>query len=137
MNTITGNIVTIGKTVNVSKKNEFLKRDLVLDCSRYDEFTGKKRENYVSMSFTQKRCEDLNGYQVGELVEVSFILNGRKYEKDGQTRYITDIIGYKVERKGKGAPQAAPSAPQEPSAPQAQSPSVQPSISNEQTDLPF
>ena len=134
MNTITGKIVTIGKTVNVSKKNEFLKRDLVLDCSRYDEFTGKKRENYVSMSFTQKRCEDLNGYQVGELVEVSFILNGQKYEKDGQTRYITDIIGYKVERKGQGAPQAAP---QEPSAPQAQSPSVSPSPTNEQTDLPF
>lgn len=137
MNTITGKIVTIGKTVNVSKKNEFLKRDLVLDCSRYDEFTGKKRENYVSMSFTQKRCEDLNGYQVGELVEVSFILNGRKYENDGQTRYITDIIGYKVERKGNVAPQAAPSAPQEPSAPQAQSPSVSPSPTNEQTDLPF
>ena len=137
MNTITGKIVTIGKTVNVSKKNEFLKRDLVLDCSRYDEFTGKKRENYVSMSFTQKRCEDLNGYQVGELVEVSFILNGQKYEKDGQTRYITDIIGYKVERKGKVATQEAPSAPQEPSAPQAQSPSVPPSPTNEQTDLPF
>ena len=134
MNTITGKIVTIGKTVNVSKKNEFLKRDLVLDCSRYDAFTGKKRENYVSMSFTQKRCEDLNGYQVGELVEVSFILNGQKYEKDGQTRYITDIIGYKVERKGQGAPQAAP---QEPSAPQAQSPSVSPSPTNEQNDLPF
>lgn len=134
MNTITGKIVTIGQTVNVSKKKEFLKRDLVLDCSRYDEFTGEKRENYVSMSFTQKRCDDLNAYQVGELVEVSFILNGRKYEKDGQTMYITDIIGYKVERKGQGAPQAAP---QEPSAPQAQSPSVSPSPTNEQNDLPF
>ena len=77
MNTITGKIVTIGQTVNVSKKKEFLKRNLVLDCSRYDEFTGEKRENYVSMSFTQKRCDDLNAYQVGELVEVSFILNGR------------------------------------------------------------
>lgn len=134
MNTITGKIVTIGQTVNVSKKKEFLKRDLVLDCSRYDEFTGEKRENYVSMSFTQKRCDDLNAYQVGELVEVSFILNGRKYEKDGQTMYITDIIGYKVERKGQGATQAAP---QEPSAPQAQSPSVSPSPTNEQNDLPF
>ena len=135
MNTITGKIVTIGQTVNVSQKNEFLKRELVLDCSRYDEFTGEKRENYVSMSFTQKRCEDLNGFQVGELVEVSFILNGRKYEKDGQTKYITDIIGYKVERKGQGAQQASPQAP---SAPQAQSPSApQDSPTKEQTDLPF
>ena len=113
----------MGQPVNVSREREFLKRELVLDCSRYDEFTGEKRDNYVSMSFTQKRCEELNGLMQGELVEVSFILNGRKYDKDGQTKYITDIIGYKVERKGQApqaqAPQAqAPQAPQAPQEPQ-------------------
>lgn len=124
-NTITGRIFKVGQTVNVSREKEFLKRELVLDCSRYDEYTGEKRENYVTFSFTQKRCEELNGYMPGELVEVSFVLNGRKYEKDGQTRYITDIVGYKVERKESrqniSAPQAvAPAsvAPQVPPQPQ-------------------
>lgn len=124
-NTVTGRILKVGQTVNVSKnEKEFLKRELVLDCSRYDEFTGEKRENYVSLSFTQKRCEDLNGLQQGELVEVSFMLNGRKYEKDGQTRYITDIVGYKVERKESrqniSAPQAMALPPQAPQPPQPQ-----------------
>lgn len=111
-NTVTGRILSIGQTVNVSKQKEFLKRELVLDCSRYDEFTGEKRENYVTLSFTQKRCEELDGFALGELVEVSFILSGRRYEKDGQTKYITDVTGYKVERKGAQQGIAAPQAPQ-------------------------
>lgn len=99
MNTVIGKILSIGQTVNVSKKeNEFLKRELILDVSRYDEMTGEKRENYVALQFTQKRCDELNGFNVGDRVEVSFILNGRRYEKDGQVRYITDVVGYKVER---------------------------------------
>ena len=111
-NTIIGRILKIGQTVNVSRDKEFLKRELVLDCSRYDEYTGEKRENYVVMSFTQKRCEELNGYQPGELVEVSFVLNGRAYDKDGQRKYITDIVGYKVERKGGVRQEQAAQAPQ-------------------------
>lgn len=118
-NTITGRILKVGKTVNVSKNNEFLKRELVLDCSRYDEYTGEKRENYVSFSFTQKRCAELDGLSEGELVEVSFILNGRKYEKDGQTRYINDIVGYKVDRKESRQTAQAPASVAPPSAPAA------------------
>lgn len=116
-NTISGRILKIGQTVNVSKTGkEFLKRELVLDASRYDQFTGEKQENYVTLSFTQKRCEELNGFKQGDLVEVSFILNGRKFEKDGQTRYLTDVVGYKIERKDNrqsvSAPQPVAQAPQ-------------------------
>ena len=129
-NTITGRILKVGKTVNVSKNNEFLKRELVLDCSRYDEYTGEKRENYVSFSFTQKRCAELDGLSEGELVEVSFILNGRKYEKDGQTRYITDVVGYKVDRKESRQTAQAPASVAPPSAPAAAEGEANP-------DLPF
>lgn len=142
-NTVVGRILKIGATTNVSKQKEFLKRELVLDCSRYDEFSGEKRENYVVLTFTQKRCEELNGFQAGELVEVTFILNGRKYDKDGQTKYITDIMGYKIERKGaqQGVSAAAPQAvaPQ-PVAPQPAAPQggYEPATQTAQNpDLPF
>lgn len=118
-NTIVGRIARIGQTINVSRDREFLKRELVLDCSRYDEFSGEKKENYAVLSFTQKNCSKLDGFAHGELVDVSFFLNGRKYEKDGQTKYITDIIGYDISRReghGTQSPQspqaAAPQAPQ-------------------------
>ena len=110
-NTITGKALVVGKTLNVSREKEFLKRELVLDASRYDEYTGEKRENYVVITFQQKRCEELDGIGVGDLIEVSFVLNGRSYQKDGQTKYITDIIGYKVEKKKGAAPIQEPTAP--------------------------
>ena len=104
-NTQIGKILAIGKAVNVSKRDvPFMKRELVLDASRYDEFTGEKRENYVTFQFTQKRCEELDRFNVGDLVEVSFILSGRSYDKEGQTKYITDIVGYKVELRGQQRP---------------------------------
>lgn len=136
-NTIIGRILQIGQTVNVSKKEkEFLKRELVLDASRYDPYTLEKQENYVALSFTQKRCKELDAFKVGDLVEVSFILNGRAYEKEGVTKYITDIVGYKVERKEKHA-----DVPSEPAAPAPQPVSEQPTepstavVNN--PDLPF
>ena len=133
-NTIIGKVLTIGQAVNVSKQKEYLKRELVLDCTRYDPMTGEPIENYVSMFFTQRRCEELNGYKAGDMVEVAFFLNGRKYEKDGQTKYITDIIGLKVERWGQQS--AAPEPTGEAPAP-AQFPYQQQIEQTENKELPF
>ena len=136
-NTIIGRIHKIGQAVNVSRTSkEFLKRELVLDCSRYDEYSGEKRENFVALSFTQKRCEELEGYQAGELVEVSFVLSGRPYVKDGVTKYITDIVGFKVERRGQAA--TSPNVPSA-SAPTAAAPQPpsSPQVAVPEGDLPF
>ena len=122
-NTLTGRVLSVGQTVKIPTKNgsDFVKRELILDASRYDEFTGEKKPNYPLFQFTQKRCEELDGLSVGDFVEVSFILSGRAYQKDGATRYITDVVGYKVERREKQAPvQAeAPTQPQPASIPNA------------------
>lgn len=112
-NTIRGKILAITQPVNVSKTgNPFYKRELVLDASRTDDFTGEVRENFPMLTFTSKNCEKLDGFQVGEPVEVSFVLQGRAYQRDGQTRYITDAVGYKVERIGNQQKPAY--APQQP-----------------------
>jgi hypothetical protein len=113
-NSVTGTIKAVGQTVNVSKTgNEFLKRELVLDCSRYNPDDGTKIENYVQLSFTQKHCDDLNGFAVGEKVEVKFRLTGREY----QGKYFNDVIGFGIERVDGGQVAQAPQAPQAPTAP--------------------
>ena len=113
-NSVTGTIKVIGQTVNVSKSGkEFLKRELVLDCSRYNPDDGTKIENYVQLSFTQKHCDDLNGFSIGEKVEVKFRLTGREY----QGKYFNDVIGFGIERVDGGQGAQAPSAPQAPAAP--------------------
>lgn len=111
-NTIIGRILSVSQAVNVSKTaTPLMKRELVLDASRYDEFTGEKRENYPSITFVSKNCSKLDGLRTGELVEVSFVLQGRSYTKDGQTKYFTDIIGYKVEPKENVMQAITPKAP--------------------------
>ena len=119
-NTVTGTVKSVGQTVNVSKTgNEFKKRELILDISRYNPDTGEKYENYVQMSFTQKHCDDLNGLSVGDKVEVAFTVSGREWNG----KIINDIVGLRVERIG-AAPTAAPTAPA--TAPIAQEPTEEP-----------
>lgn len=99
-NTIIGKVLVIGRTEEIPSKNggqPFLKRTLVLDCSRYDQYTGKKFENYPQLEFASKNTAILDNFNVGDVVEVSFALQGRSYEKDGVHKYFTSIVGYKVE----------------------------------------
>lgn len=100
-NTITGIILFIGQTVDVPTNNQngqpFYKRELVLDASRYDQFSGRKFENYPKFEFVGNNCAILDQFQAGQAVTVSFVLSGRKVEKDGQVSYFTNVTGYKVE----------------------------------------
>lgn len=119
-NTIIGKVLVIGRTEEIPSKNggqPFLKRTLVLDCSRYDQYTGQKFENYPQLEFASKNTAILDNFNVGDVVEVSFALQGRSYEKDGVHKYFTSIVGYKVEpyntqQSKQHAPQAPQNAPQ-------------------------
>ena len=110
-NTITGKVKEIRPLVSMVTKSgtNFQKQDLVLDCSRYDQQTGQKFENYVCVTFAQKNIEKLMGLAIGTLVTVTFSVEGRYYApKDS---YFTDIRGFDVEIKSQ-APVQQP-APQQ------------------------
>lgn len=119
-NTIIGKVLVIGRTEEIPSRNggqPFLKRTLVLDCSRYDQYTGQKFENYPQLEFASKNTAILDNFNVGDVVEVSFALQGRSYEKDGVQKYFTSIVGYKVEpyntqQSQQNTPQASHNAPQ-------------------------
>ena len=142
-NTITGIILSIGQTVAVPTNNQngqpFYKRELILDASRYDQFSGRKFENYPKFEFVGNNCTMLDQFQVGQAVTVSFVLSGRKVEKDGQVNYFTNITGYKVELYQRQQPvqqpqQATPYQGQTQPAYQGQ---AQPAYQPQQTSNPF
>lgn len=138
-NTITGIILIIGQTVAVPTNNQngqpFYKRELILDASRYDQFSGRKFENYPKFEFVGNNCTMLDQFQVGQAVTVSFVLSGRKVEKDGQVNYFTNITGYKVELYQRQQPQqAAPYQGQTQPAYQGQ---AQPAYQPQQPSNPF
>lgn len=102
---MTGRIHMIMPTESIASKKDanktFLKRTLVLDCTRFDPYTGERGyENYPSFEFSGDKCAELDNYQVGQVVSVSFDLQGNKFVgSDGKERWFTSIRGYKIELK--------------------------------------
>ena len=138
-NAITGRIhrITPEQTITGKSGKTFTKRTLILDAARYDTHTGEKKyDNYPSFEFSGDGMKILDAFKEGELVTVSFDLNGRelKDEQTGEVKYFNSIRGYKVERYGdveaKAQQAPAPNAGNE-----QQTATVQPQQGND--GLPF
>lgn len=97
---ISGIIQQIGNTESIPYQDKvFKKREIVLDCSYRNQFTGQiERANYPKFEFTGLHVDDLNNFKIGDIVTVSFVLNGSRSEKDGQVRYFTNVQGFKIEK---------------------------------------
>ncbi len=91
-NTITGRIYRITPTESIATKKgtTFMKRQLIIDASRYDPYTGEKKfDNFPAFEVGgEELCRLLEGYRTDELVTVSFDLNGREFlaEQSQQTK---------------------------------------------------
>ena len=95
---VTGKIEKIGDVLAIPSKDgqrSFNKREVVLDLTTYDRFTGIPRENHVLFEFGGNKCDLMNSFKVGDLVTVSFILTGRNYTPEGGTqKTFNTIVGY-------------------------------------------
>ena len=102
-NQVIGRIFQIGNTEPIKSKDgskTYYKRELILDATRFDGMTGERGfDNFPTFEFSGDKCSELDQFKVGEVVTVSFDLQGTKYEKEGQTKFFTRIRGYKVERR--------------------------------------
>lgn len=123
-NQIIGKVFQIGDTKEIKSKDgskTYYRRELVLDATRFDGLTGQRGyDNFPSIEFNGDNCHLLDQLKMGDVVTVSFDLQGTKYEKDGQTRFFTSIRGYKVEPKQVYQPQY-----QQPTPPAYQPPQVE------------
>lgn len=134
-NTMTGRVLLIGNTEEIPSKNggePFKKRVVVLNCTHSD--FGQVYENYPSFEFSGKHVDDPAGFAVGEIVTISFALQGTKYQKSANdpVKYFNTISGYKIEkyqRVGQTQQQAPPSQQQGTQPPAQQS--------GQNDDLPF
>ena len=81
-NQITGRITEIGQTVQIPSKNggsSFTKREFILDATTYDPYTGERSEyeNVIPLEFSGDKCAELDRFNQGDVVTVSFVLQGR------------------------------------------------------------
>lgn len=103
--TITGKVYSIGDTISIPSKNggqPFQKREVVLDATRFDPYTGErdKFENFPMFEFSGDKCSELDKCNEGDVVTISFIIQGSFYKsQDGSEKNFTRVRGYSVEVK--------------------------------------
>lgn len=110
---VIGKVHSVGQTQQIASKNggqPFLKREIILDATRYDGLTGERGyDNFPMFEFSGDKCAELDAFKQGDVVEVSFELQGSFYkDKDGVERNFTRVRAYKIEPyavKSKPAPQ--------------------------------
>ena len=150
-NQITGRLVYIAQTQQITSKaggNPFLKREFLLDATTHDPYTGERSqyENILPLEVSGEKCAELDRFQVGDVITVSFALQGREWtNQDGQVKRMVSIRCYKIECRNQPGQVAAPQQATPQPAPQYQvslTPSFPPSVDaygNPQTkdDLPF
>ncbi len=130
-NQITGKILYIYPTQQIASKDgskTLLKRNVVVDCTRFDPYTGERGvENTPMMEFTGDRCSELDKFQVGQIVTISFDIQGTRYkDKQGVEQIFTRVRPYRIEPRqtqqhAAPAQQPAPQPVQQPAYQQQQS----------------
>ena len=99
-NQITGKIEYLGATTAVATRSgdTFQRRELALEVVVYDRNTGDVvSENHPMFVFQGKNCDKLDTFQVGDMVTIDFVIDGRWYLKDGEKRNFTKVVGYNVQ----------------------------------------
>ena len=109
-NTKSGIVLAVGQPQQITSKGGkiFTKRSLYLDCTPHDGITGERSqyENKILFDFMESKITLLDNIQVGQVVTVSFDLQGSELtEQDGQVKHFTHVRPFKVEVRQTQQPQ--------------------------------
>lgn len=147
-NQITGRLASIGQPQEIPSKNggnPLVKREFLLDATTYDPYTGVRShyENVLPLEVVGDKCAELDQFHVGDVITVSFALQGREWtNQDGQVKRMVSIRCYKLEAR-RTVHQPAPAQPmpgyvQQPIYPQQQSfPTRSDNVSTSADPVPF
>ena len=143
VNQITGRLVAIGQSKEIPSKNggnPFVKREFILDATTHDPYTGERSqyENILPLEVSGDKCAELDQFRIGDVVTVSFALQGREWtNQDGHVKRMVSIRCYRLEAR-KSIQQTTQQSAQPPTQPMRQPvyqqfpPPVEP-----KDDLPF
>jgi hypothetical protein len=93
----TGRIHALFDTKQVTER--FRKREFVVELADNPQYP-----QYVLFQLTGNRCENLDGFSVGDEVRVEFSLRGREWKSPkGETKYFNSLDVWTLERAGDGA----------------------------------
>ncbi len=98
----TGRIHAIFDAQQVTER--FRKREFVLELG-----DNPRYPQYVQFQLTGDRCERLDGFSVGDEVQVEFSLRGREWKSPkGELKYFNSLDVWSIDRAGEGAQEPPP-----------------------------
>lgn len=107
----TGRIHALFDTQQVTER--FRKREFVVELADNPRFP-----QFVLFQLTGDRCENLDGFDVGDEVRVEFSLRGREWQSPkGETRYFNSLDVWTLQRLGAAAHASPDFAADEPPPP--------------------
>ena len=132
---INGRLAEKYETQKVSDR--FQKREFVLEV-KSNSATGYEFVDFIKFQSTQDKCALLDQVNIDDTVKVSFNLRGRKWEKDGQVSYFTNLEAWRIEKLSSESGEPTSETPIENSEPSdAPFPSNPPENDSGFDDLPF
>ena len=76
--------------------DRFKKREFVLEVKSTGT-TGFEFVDFIKFQATQDKCSIIDSFNVNDQVKISFNLRGRKWERDNQVTYFTNLEAWRVE----------------------------------------
>jgi hypothetical protein len=133
---ITGRLAEKFETQKVSER--FQKREFVLEI-KSSGTTGFEFVDFIKFQSTQDKCSLLDTCEVDDMVKVSFNLRGRKWERDGQVSYFTNLEAWRIEKvqNEMNEPSIESADPDDLSNPDVPFPTQPPEDDSGVDDLPF
>ncbi len=93
---LTGKIVA--KFDTIQRSATFKTREFVVETN--EEVNGRTITNFVKFQTVQDRTAVLDRFNIGDTVKVLFNIKGSRWEKNGQTNYITNLDAWRIEQVG-------------------------------------
>ena len=133
---INGRLAEKFETQKVSDR--FQKREFVLEIKSTGT-TGFEFVDFIKFQSTQDKCSLLDQFNIDDMVKVAFNLRGRKWEKEGQVSYFTNLEAWRIEKIQNEASEPFIDSPTDETFPtqDAPFPSELPENDSEVDDLPF
>ena len=104
---IKGKLLVIESEVQVGAT--FKKREFVIEVENE---RNAEWNDFIKFQLTQDKCDLLNSLKIGDSVDVSFNIRGRKWEKDGKVNYFSNLECWKLSKlNGATTTQASAPAP--------------------------
>ena len=112
---IKGKVLVIDDTVTISDK--FKKRDFVIEVENE---RNSEWNDFIKFQLTQDRVDLIEPIKLGQEINVSFNIKGRKWEKDGKVNYFSNLEAWRISAvvqeehfQGNTQQESAPEPPEE------------------------